>query len=78
MPCERCVAVYREYRREYNREYRRGVRRGRPEAVCGTPSGHRRHRRLGEAPCARCVEACAVYKRELRYRRNVDVDSPSS
>ena len=35
-------------------------------AECGTPSGRNRHRRLGETPCAACLEAVAAYRRERR------------
>lgn len=38
----------------------------RDDARCGTPSGWNRHRRNGERPCERCVDAKAAYDRRWR------------
>ncbi len=40
-----------------------------PPAKCGTTSGYRRHRRLGEPACDACRAAHARYYRESGYAR---------
>lgn len=39
------------------------------QAKCGTPSGHNRHRRLGEKPCQACTDSRAAYVRDRRAAR---------
>lgn len=42
-------------------------RRG--EAVCGTYTGYKNHRRDGETPCPACKTAQTIYQREYRKKK---------
>lgn len=61
-PCDACKAAHAEYRR--NRSHTKGVT-PRPVPECGTPSGYRRHRHVGEPTCQPCREANALKQREV-------------
>jgi hypothetical protein len=41
----------------------------------GTPGGHTRHRRAGEAPCSVCLAAKADYQRDYRRRKRMEAAS---
>lgn len=46
--------------------------RPRPVAVCGTPSGYQRHRRLNEKACRACLHAIAEVRRAERARQALE------
>lgn len=37
--------------------------------LCGTPQGHKQHRKFGTTPCRPCKDVDAAYHRDYRARR---------
>jgi hypothetical protein len=73
--CDRCLEAHRLDMAAWRR--RKGVRsreeRWAAEAAkCGTRSGYKRHRRIGEDPCLDCRLATTQANREYRQRKRKD------
>lgn len=72
-PCQPCKDAEAAYAREYTRKVAaaagRTVRPRAAVAQCGTPSGYKRHRRLGETACASCRQARQAAEAAYRPKR---------